>query len=39
MTQSIVRATSVGYEEVYVLLEWGLFNPAPVDHIHTCQRC
>jgi hypothetical protein len=38
MAQSIVRATAVGYEEFYVLLERRLFNPAPVEHIHTCQR-
>jgi hypothetical protein len=35
--QWIVRATPVGYEEFYVLLERDLFNPAPVDHIHPCQ--
>ena len=37
MAQPIVRPTPVGYEEFYVLLERGLFNPAPVEHIHTCQ--
>jgi hypothetical protein len=33
MAQWIVRATPVGYEEFHVLLEWNLFNPAPVEHI------
>jgi hypothetical protein len=37
MAQPIVRPTPVGYEEFYLLLERGLFNPAPVEHIHTCQ--
>jgi hypothetical protein len=34
ISQWIVRAAPVGYEEFYVLLERGLFNPAPVEHTH-----
>ena len=37
ISQWIVRAAPVGYEEFYVLLERGLFNPAPVEHTHIYQ--
>jgi hypothetical protein len=37
MAQWIVRATPIGNEEFYFLLEGGLFNAALIEHIHTCQ--
>jgi hypothetical protein len=37
ISQWIIRAAPVGYEEFYVLLERSLFNPAPVEHTHIYQ--